>query len=133
MLLDHVAEAISRDCCPTSTSSVQVADLLISHIEMTDARHIPGSVSDFVNEVLRSSYPPEPRNKIMSLWMIRSLTRLIDTCPVAILQSLLEYVQEGLSIWVSDEWQVFSEEEYDRDVCTKSLLPCTQEILMDVT
>ena len=115
-LLDFVACTISQNRCPTFVSSVRVAELLMSRFDMAEARQIPTSILDFVSDVLHSSYPPKPDNKVMSLWMIRSLTRLIDTCPLTLVESLLGSVQEGLSIWVSDEWRVFSQDEYSFDV-----------------
>ena len=36
----------------------------------------------FVNDMLMSMYPAEPRNKVMSVWLIRAATRVVDTCPV---------------------------------------------------
>lgn len=115
-VLDAIAELVSQNQNPTFTSFTRVADLLLSHLDMPDARQIPDAVMEFVNDTLRYSYPPEPRNKVTSMWVIRSLTRVIETCPSELAMNLLESVQEGLCTWISDEYQALSQEEYTFDV-----------------
>jgi hypothetical protein len=115
-VLDHIAGLVSQNQSPTFTSSTRVADLLMSHLDMPDARQIPDAVMEFVNDTLRSSYPPEPRNKVTSMWMIRSLTRVIETCPSELAMNLLETVQDGMCTWISDEYQALNPEEYAFDV-----------------
>jgi hypothetical protein len=115
-VIDNVVDAIAHCRCPTFASSTRIADLLISHLDMLDMHQIPNSLLEFLDDVLQSTYPPEPRNKITSMWMIRSLTRLIDTCPAEIVHDLLERLQKGLSIWISDELGILNKEEYTYDV-----------------
>src|ERR1700722_1637944 len=119
-VLDYVADIINQHSSLTFTSSVRVADLLMSRCELPEARQLTGSLLDLVNDALQSSYPPEPRNKVISMWMIRSLTRLIDTCPAEMAQALLEKMQDGLCLWVSDTFRILSQEEYAFDVRTFS-------------
>jgi hypothetical protein len=88
----------------------------MSHLEMPDTRQTPNALLDFVNDVLRSCYPPEPRNKVTSMWMIRSLTQVIDMCPTEMMRDLLEKVQEGVSIWISDECDALTQDDYTFDV-----------------
>jgi hypothetical protein len=92
----------------------------MSHLDIADARQIPDSVFEFVNDTLQSSYPPEPRNMIHSLWMIRSLTNVVDACPNELTLNLLAAVQDGMCTWISDEYRVLSQEEYAYDVCVVS-------------
>lgn len=115
-VLDNVASTISQNQSPTFSSSPRVADLLMSHLDMVDARDIPGAVIEFVNETLRSSYPPEPRNTTTCMWAARTLTRVLDSCPPELFLGLLENLQEGLCLWISDEYQAWNEREFTHDV-----------------
>lgn len=115
-VLDHVAATISQNLDPTFTSATRIADLLLSHVDMTVARQIPEAIIEFVNETLRSSYPPEPRNTQLSMWMIRSLTRIVETCPAELILHLLEILEEGLCAWISDEHLALGVQEYAYDV-----------------
>lgn len=124
-VLDRVAEIVSENPCPAYASSTRVADLLLTHLDMADARQLPSYIFDFVNDTLQSTYPPEPRNKVTSIWMIRSLIRVVDACPVELRLNLLETLQEGISLWISDEFHVFNEDEYTGD-----LLPLYQTSLL---
>ncbi|KAH7921313.1 hypothetical protein BV22DRAFT_1132369 [Leucogyrophana mollusca] len=126
-VLDHVAEIVSRNPCPAFASSTRVADLLLGHLEMPDARQLPSYVFDFVNDTLLSTYPPEPRNKVTSVWLIRSLTRVVDGCPSELCMSLLETLQDGMATWISDDYHVFTEDEYTFDV-----LPLYQTCLLSM-
>lgn len=124
-VLDRVAEIVSENPCPAYASSTRVADLLLTHLDMADARQLPSYIFDFVNDTLQSTYPPEPRNKVTSIWMIRSLIRVVDACPVELRLNLLETLQEGISLWISDAFHVFDEDEYSGD-----LLPLYQTSLL---
>jgi hypothetical protein len=126
-VLDHVAEQVARSPCPAFASSTRVADLILSHCEMDDARQFPCNVFDFVNDTLLSTYPPEPRNLKPCMWLIASLTRVVDACPVDFRLNLLEMIQDGVSTWLSDEYRVFTQEEYALDV-----LPLYQTALLGV-
>jgi hypothetical protein len=115
-VLDHIACAVSQNHNPTTTSSARVADLLMSHLDIADARQLPNSIFEFVNDTLQSCYPPEPRNMVHSTWMIRSLTRVFHACPNELVLNLVETVQDGMCTWISDEYRVLSQEEYVYDV-----------------
>ncbi|KAH7885266.1 hypothetical protein F5I97DRAFT_1357061 [Phlebopus sp. FC_14] len=125
--VDLVAEAVSRTPCPSLVSFTRVADLLLSQCELPDARHLPSDVFDFVNDTLRSTYPPEPRNLKPSVWLIRTLTRAVDACPLELRFHLLEAIQDGVSPWLADEYCVFSPEDYALDV-----LPLYQNIVLGI-
>ncbi|KAG1745909.1 uncharacterized protein EDB91DRAFT_1236218 [Suillus paluster] len=120
-VLDRVAEIVSENPCPAYASSTRIADLLLTHLDMADVRQLPSYIFDFVNDTLQSTYPPEPRNKVTSIWMIRSLIR------VELRLNLLETLQDGISLWISDEFHVFTEDEYTGD-----LLPLYQTSLVGI-
>ncbi|KAL4069879.1 hypothetical protein V8B97DRAFT_1887107 [Scleroderma yunnanense] len=125
--LDRVAEVVARMPCPVFASFTRVADLLLTQCDMADAKQIPSNIFEFVNDMLLSTYPPEPRNLKPSTWLIATLTRIIDVCPLGLRLELLEAVQDGVSMWVSDDCHVFSEDEYTFDV-----LPLYQTALLSL-
>lgn len=124
-VLDHVASVVARSPCPAFASSTRVADLILSHCEMDDIRELPTNVFELVNDTLLSTYPPEPRNLKPSMWLIASLTRAVDSCPMGLRLSLLEATQDGVGAWLSDEYRVFTRDEYALDV-----LPLYQTALL---
>jgi len=115
-VLDQVAFTISQNPTPAFEDSARIADLLLTHLDISDARQMPSGLFDFVNDTLHSTYPPEPRNKITSSWLLRSLTRAIDACPIEFALNLLETIQDGVSLWISDSYDVFTEQEYEDEV-----------------
>ena len=112
-VLDHLAGTIASTHIPTDASATRAAELLLSHLETpSDAPALLG----FVNDTFVSTYPPEPRNTVTSMWLIRAATRVVDTCPVDKLCEVMAALQEGLSVWIADQHQVFTTEEYAFDV-----------------
>ncbi|KAI0754869.1 hypothetical protein C8Q80DRAFT_1141532 [Daedaleopsis nitida] len=126
-LVDQIAGVIAANSSPVATSTVRVADLLLSNIEITDARQVPREVFDFTNDTLQTAYPPAPRHKVMCMWLVRTLTRVIDGCPQELSLSMLELLEEGLRTWFTDEYEVFTEEEYSHDI-----LPLYQTVLLSL-
>ncbi|KAJ7486049.1 hypothetical protein B0H11DRAFT_2016731 [Mycena galericulata] len=114
-VLDHVAAIVVKEHNPTSTTTCRVADALLSHLTIEDARELPEALFEFINDALRSSYPPEPRNKQQALWTLRSVARVIEYCPSEHVVDLLRLIEDGLCTWISDEHQVLSETEYAYD------------------
>ncbi|KAF8442906.1 hypothetical protein L210DRAFT_3611408 [Boletus edulis BED1] len=127
VVLDHVASVVARSPCPPFASSTRVADLLLSHCEMDDIRELPSNVFELVNDTLLLTYPPDPHNLKPSMWLIASLTRAIDTCPVEFRLNLLKVTQDGVCAWLSDEYRVFTRDEYALDV-----LPLYQTALLGI-
>jgi hypothetical protein len=115
-VLDQVATTVSQNPTPAFTDSARIADLLLTHLEISDARQVPSGLFDFVNDTLQSTYPPEPRNKVTSSWLLRSLTRIIDACPAELALNLFETIRDGISFWISDSYEVFTEREYEDEV-----------------
>lgn len=120
-VIDQVAARICSTKSLTFTSATRVADLLLSHLDFNEAREIPMDVLGLTNDSLLAAYPPESDDKVTALWLIRSLTRTIDACPAELALNLFELVQEGLSVWIADEFEAFSAEEYALDVSISSV------------
>ncbi|EGN98376.1 hypothetical protein SERLA73DRAFT_56513, partial [Serpula lacrymans var. lacrymans S7.3] len=126
-VLDCVAEAVSRNPSPTFAYSTRVADLLLGHLEIVDARQVPSSVFEFVNDTLLSTYPPEPCSMMRSIWLLRSLTRIVDACPVELSPGMFEILQDGMCTWISDDYCTFDITDY-----TDEVLPLYQTSLLGV-
>ena len=123
-VLEQVAESLSQEACMQTCQSIQIADLLISHLELSDAHSIPVAILDFVDDILFSSYPPTPSQMVPALWLIRSIINLIDACPWTLIDQFLECLQGSLCAWISDERIAMSQEEYSYDVSARHLLTC---------
>jgi len=118
-VLDHFAGTIASTHIPTGASAMRAAELMLSYLETPpDAPAVLG----FANDTLVSTYPPEPQNKVASMWLIRTATRVLDTCPVSKLCEVVGSLQEGLSVWIADQYRVFTAEEYTFDVSVYSIL-----------
>lgn len=121
--LDHLSAALSDYHTPAFASSLRVSDILLSNLaqELADSESasIPECLLDFANSALVSTYPPEPRNKVVAQWTIRSLTRILDVCPSPkAVETILKLVGDGIRIWARDQWKVFDDEEYVEEVGT---------------
>ncbi|KAG7442975.1 uncharacterized protein BT62DRAFT_972705 [Guyanagaster necrorhizus] len=114
--IDSVAANVSQSLDPTFTSATRITDAVISRVDMADVRQIPTSLVDLVSETLRMSYPPEPSNMTTSFWMVRSLVRMLETCPPELISNVLSILQEGLSLWISDEFKAFKLSDYSGDI-----------------
>ncbi|EIW59256.1 uncharacterized protein TRAVEDRAFT_166567 [Trametes versicolor FP-101664 SS1] len=124
-LIDHIAGAIAAGQAPGEASSVRVADLLLSNFEVAEAREVPSELLDFTSDTLHAAYPPAPRHKVMCMWLIRSLTRVIDACPHELCFSALQLLLEGLCTWIADDFDVCTADEYSSDI-----LPLYQTVLV---
>ena len=87
--------------------------LLLSHL---DAPSDTPVLLGFMNDTLMSTYPPKPQNKVTSMWLMCAAMRVMDTCPVKRLCKVIGSLQDGLSVWVADQHQVLTVEEYTFDV-----------------
>ncbi|CDO77824.1 hypothetical protein BN946_scf184689.g2 [Trametes cinnabarina] len=126
-LLDHIAAAVSAGHSPGSISSVRVADLLLSNLDFADAREVPVELFEFASDTLTAAYPPAPRHKVMCIWLVRSLTRVIDACPNELCFSALQTLSDGICTWIADERDSCSAEEYSSDI-----LPLYQTVLVSI-
>lgn len=116
-VLDQVCSAIAAQKGGVVSSLIRVADLLLSHLDISEVRCLPEELFEVVNNVLLRSYPPPSDDVVPSMWLIRSLTRSMDTCPVTVSRGLLEKIQDGLAVWISDEFNALSSEDYSFNVC----------------
>ncbi|KAI1795696.1 hypothetical protein LXA43DRAFT_1090849 [Ganoderma leucocontextum] len=94
-LVDQIAGVIPTNHSPSTPSAVHVADLLLSNVEIADARQVPKEVLEFANDTLNSAYPPVPWHKVMCMWF-----PLVD----------------GLRAWIGDHFQACTEEDYAADI-----------------
>ncbi|CAK5284065.1 unnamed protein product [Mycena citricolor] len=117
-VLEQLSRSIIKEHIPISTTASRIADILLSHLKLDAAIQVPDTLFEFVNDTLRSSYPPEPRNKLQSLWTLRSVGKAIDQCDVEHLVALLGVLAEGLSVWLVDEHRALSDDEYGYDLVT---------------
>jgi hypothetical protein len=119
-VLDHVAGTIASTHIPTGASATRVADILLGHLEVSlslqphDAA--PTLLLAFVNDTLVSTYPPEPQDKVVSMWLLRMVKKVVGTLPARMLCKAVSALQEGLGVWVTDQYQVFTMEEYAFDM-----------------
>ncbi|KAJ7195459.1 hypothetical protein GGX14DRAFT_474774 [Mycena pura] len=114
-VLDFVASSIAKDYNPTTTGTSRIADALLSQLPVEDMRELPEAFFELINDTLRSSYPPEPRNKQQAIWTLRSVVRTVEQCPLELVLDLLQLLADGLCTWLSDAHQTLSESEYAYD------------------
>ena len=103
-------------------STLRIADFLLvaleGQIERCDS--LPQQTLDFINETLLAFYPPGPSNKIVGVWVLRSLQDLVSKCQGTSIVSLLESVNDGLCVWIADDAGVYNNDDYSRDVSLSS-------------
>lgn len=128
-VVDQIAAIVSSQPGLSPRCSTRICDLLLSHLDVADARSIPSALCELTNETLMGAYPPAS-NKLSCLWLLRTITRTVDTCPVELLDQLLETLQDGLSLWVSDETRALTPEEYAMDIA--ALYQTTSVVLMSL-
>ena len=115
-LVDQLAGTIAADYSPLSLRAQRLADLLLSNLDIASARKVPVELMEFTNATIYGAYPPEPTSKMVCMWLLRSLTRAIDTCSREQFLPMLEMLVDGITVWVTDDYQICSEEEYSTDV-----------------
>ena len=79
-------------------------------------RDIPQNLLELVSDTMRATYPPEPRNKAMAMWLARSLMGVVENCPVEFCLSVLQTVKESLCMWLADECGAWMEDHFTYDV-----------------
>jgi hypothetical protein len=94
-VFDHLAGTIASTHIPTGAFATRAAELMLSHLETPpDAPALLG----FVNDTLISTYPPEPQNKVASMWLIRTATRISSTTLLLVLSLSLAVLAIMLSL-----------------------------------
>ena len=92
---------------------MRIVDLIVSKLGTANLKET--SALKLANRTLVSAYTAPPET-VITTWLIRSLTRIVEESPTSLAPSVLDQVQEGLSLWFADEGLVFSTEEYEYDV-----------------
>ena len=116
-VVDQIASTVSsHQSSASSAIATHLADMLLSNLDINDARDVPGDVLQLVNDTLVATYPPEPADNVTSIWLMRTLTRVLDACPVELSATVFELLQYGLALWISDEREAFTADEYTMDV-----------------
>ena len=64
IVLDNIMAFISANQTPTSGISST------PHLNIVEVGEIPEVLVEFDNDTMRSTYPLEPRNKPLSLWLV---------------------------------------------------------------
>ena len=112
-ILEEIAATVYEHHIPTWTSATRIVDLIICKLGIMNLKET--SALKLANQTLVSAYSA-PRDTIVTTWLIRSLTRIVEESPSSLVPRVLDQVQEGLSLWFADENSVFSAEEYEFDV-----------------
>ena len=79
-------------------------------------RDIPQNLLELVSDTMRATYPPEPRNKAIAMWLARSLMDVVENCPVEFCLSVLQTVKESLCMWLADECSAWTDDHFTYDV-----------------
>ena len=79
-------------------------------------RDIPQNLLELVSDTMRATYPPEPRNKSIAMWLVRSLMNVVENCPVEFCLSVLQTLKESLCMWFADECGAWTEDHFAYDV-----------------
>ena len=106
-----------------SSPPTRLADLLLttltSSFHSNSCTQLSESVLEFVNDAMRESYPPRPRDTMVFLWTARAVTGAVEACPRELVECLLggeRGIGEGVSMWIADECKAWSVSELGYDV-----------------
>ena len=112
-VLEEIAATVYEHQTPTWTSATRIVDLIASRLGPTNLKET--SVLKLANKTLISAYPAS-RDTVITAWLIRSVTRIVEESPTPLAPYVLDQIQDGLSLWFADESTMFSAEEYEFDV-----------------
>lgn len=112
-VLEEIAAAVHEHHTPAWPSATRIVDLIISKLSTANLKET--SALKLANQTLISAYST-PRDTVITSWLIRSVTRIVEESPASLTPYVLDQVQEGLGLWFADESSVFSAEEYEFDV-----------------
>ena len=112
-VLEEIAATVYEHHTPTWTSATRIVDLIASRLGPTNLKET--SVLKLANKTLISAYPAS-RDTVITAWLIRSVTRIVEESPTPLAPYVLDQIQDGLSLWFADESTMFSAEEYEFDV-----------------
>ena len=112
-VLEEVAATVLEHHTPTWTSAARITDLIISKLDAANVKET--SAVKLANQTLMSAYPAT-QDTVITTWLIRSITRIVEKSPTSLLPCVLDQIQDGLGLWFADENSVLSAEEYEYDV-----------------
>ena len=124
-VLEEVAAAVLERHRSTWTSATRITDLIISKLATANLKET--SALRLANQTLMSAYPAT-QDTVVTTWLIRSVTRVVEGSPAPIAPYVLDQIQDGLSLWFADENSVFSAEEYEYDVCSSAVHPSRRSL-----
>ncbi|KAJ8080423.1 hypothetical protein PM082_017256 [Marasmius tenuissimus] len=111
--LNKIADTLHQ---PAFESCSRVAEMLLNKCQLSEEEELPHLLVEFVTDTLRSRYPPKPNETCSSLWILRELAKVLDGCPRNLALPLLETLQEGVSLWISDDLDTLTILDYDEVV-----------------
>lgn len=119
-VLDTIAREISAG--HNRTLLYAALPFLLSGVNALGPEHLPVRQHPYkllmlTNDVLVASYPPpDASDKRMLLAVVESLTDVVKITCKELLVELLIRVQNGIRVWVEDEREAFTDEEYNHQV-----------------
>lgn len=105
-----------------SPPSIRLADFLLTNLTPSftagSCTQLPHSVLEFVDDALRESYPPRPRDTMVFLWTARAVACAVEACPRELIEPLLGRggIGEGVGVWIADECKAWSVDQLGYDV-----------------
>ncbi|KAF5315065.1 hypothetical protein D9619_007434 [Psilocybe cf. subviscida] len=129
VVLDSVSSFVSAFQTPKAnpSASLRLLDLLLTGLDAADMRDLPTNILELASQTLSATYPPEPKNKQPAIWMLRTLTSVVEKCPALFAQQLLATIQDGLCVWLADEYEMWTEDEL-----TFEIVPLYTHILFKI-
>jgi hypothetical protein len=112
-VLEEVAATVLEHYTPTWTSATRIVDLIVSKLGAANLKE--ASAIKLANHTLISAYSAT-QDTVTATWLIRSVTRIVEESPTSLSPSVLDQIQDGLSVWFADENSVFTTEEFEFDV-----------------
>lgn len=124
-VLEEVAATVLEHHTPGWTSATRIADLILSKLGVANLKET--SAVKLANQALISAYSVA-QDTVITSWLIRSVTRIVEESPTSLAPCILDQIQDGLSLWFADENSVFSVEEYEYDVCCSITHPLKRSL-----
>ncbi|RDB15244.1 hypothetical protein Hypma_004765 [Hypsizygus marmoreus] len=130
--LTHVVSTTNHASPTAAASCIRLVEFVMSHVakEIADARELPESVLEFVNDVLREAYPPPPRLNQTFMWAGRAVSDVVAACPGEMVRALLEALAESMIVWIEDAERAWNVEDLEYDIITlyQNILVRIQEL-----
>lgn len=117
-VLDGISSFVSSFQTPGAQPylSIRLADLLLSHLDISEMRVVPQNLVELASDTMRANYPPDTKNKAVTRWLARSLTTLVDKCPREFCLQILQALEDGVALWLADGCSAWEEDVLNYDV-----------------